>query len=40
MRPEYDDAVTHDLRRWFDRYGSLSFDNFPVAGMSGRAEER
>ena len=40
VRPEYDDAVTHDLRRWFDRYGSLSFDNFPVAGMSGRAEER
>ena len=40
VSPEYDEAVTQDLRRWFDRYGAVSFANFPVAGGSWRGEER
>jgi len=33
VRPGYDDAVTRDLERWFDRYGTVSFANYPVAGV-------
>ena len=33
VRPAFDDAVTRDLRRWFDRYGTVSFDNYPVAPL-------
>ena len=34
VRPEYDTAVTKDLRRFFDRHASVSFENYgaePVA---------
>jgi formylmethanofuran dehydrogenase subunit A len=31
VRPGYDDAIVPDLRRFFDRYSSISFDNYPVA---------
>lgn len=30
VQPGYDDAVVPDLRRFFDRYSSVSFDNYPV----------
>jgi len=33
VRPGYDNAVTRDLERWFDRYGTVSFANYPVAGV-------
>lgn len=33
VRPAFDDAVTRDLRRWFERYGTISFDNYPVAPL-------
>ena len=40
VRPDYDDAVTRDLERWFDRYASVSFANYPVASHGLRGEER
>ncbi len=40
VRPEYDDAVTRDLERWFERYASVSFANYPVAAEKFRGEER
>lgn len=33
VRPAFDEAVTRDLRRWFDQYGTISFDNYPVAPL-------
>ncbi|MEX2156392.1 MAG: formylmethanofuran dehydrogenase subunit A [Gemmatimonadales bacterium] len=32
VRPEYDDAVLPDLKRYFDQYASVSFENYPCAG--------
>jgi formylmethanofuran dehydrogenase subunit A len=32
VRPEYDDAVLRDLKRYFDQYASVSFENYPCAG--------
>ena len=32
VRPEYDDAVLRDLKRYFDQYASVSFENYPWAG--------
>jgi formylmethanofuran dehydrogenase subunit A len=40
VRPEYDEAVKRDIERWFDRYASVSFANYPVAGKGWRGEER
>ena len=40
VRPEYDDAVTRDIERWFDRYASVSFANYPVPDEGWRGEER
>jgi formylmethanofuran dehydrogenase subunit A len=40
VRPEYDDAVRRDIERWFDRYASVSFANYPVPGDGWRGEER
>ena len=34
VRPEYDDAVLRDLKRFFDQYASVSFENYPVAGSA------
>ncbi|HEX6535764.1 MAG TPA: formylmethanofuran dehydrogenase subunit A [Gemmatimonadaceae bacterium] len=33
VRPAFDEGVTRDLRRWFDQYGTISFDNYPVAPL-------
>jgi formylmethanofuran dehydrogenase subunit A len=33
LAPGHDDAVVPDLRRFYDDYGSISFDNFPVRGL-------
>ena len=33
VRPGYDTAVMRDLERWFERYGTVSFANFPVANL-------
>jgi formylmethanofuran dehydrogenase subunit A len=35
LAPEYDDAVLRDLRRHFDAYSSVSFDNYPVRDLRG-----
>lgn len=40
VRPPFDEAVTHDLQRWFDRYSSVSFENYPVARTGWRGDER
>jgi len=40
VRPAYDDAVTRDIERWFERYASVSFANYSVPGESWRGEER
>jgi formylmethanofuran dehydrogenase subunit A len=40
VRPDYDEAVTRDIRRWFDRYASVSFENYAVPGEGWRGEER
>jgi formylmethanofuran dehydrogenase subunit A len=33
VRPGYDDAVLSDLRRHFDAYSTISFENYPVEGI-------
>ena len=33
VRPSYDDAVLRDLGRWFERYGTIALENYPVAGV-------
>jgi formylmethanofuran dehydrogenase subunit A len=35
VAPGYDDAVLPDLRRHFDAYSSVSFDNYPVRDLPG-----
>jgi len=35
LAPGYDDAVVRDLRRHFEAYSSVSFDNYPVRGLAG-----
>jgi formylmethanofuran dehydrogenase subunit A len=35
VAPGYDDAVLSDLRRYFDRYATVAFDNYPVADLPG-----
>jgi formylmethanofuran dehydrogenase subunit A len=35
VAPGYDDAVLPDLRRHFDRYATVAFDNYPVADLPG-----
>ena len=34
VRPQYDDAVLRDLKRYFDEYASVSFENYPLAGSA------
>jgi formylmethanofuran dehydrogenase subunit A len=34
VRPEYDDAVLRDLKRYFDENASVSFENYPCAGSA------
>jgi formylmethanofuran dehydrogenase subunit A len=33
LRPDYDDAFLPDLRRHFESYATVSFENFPVQGI-------
>jgi formylmethanofuran dehydrogenase subunit A len=33
LAPKHDDAVVSDLRRFYDDYGTVAFDNFPVRGL-------
>jgi len=33
VRPAFDQSVTHDIERYFDRYGTVRFANYPVAGL-------
>ena len=33
LSPGYDAAVLRDLRRYFDAYGTVAFDNFPVRDL-------
>jgi formylmethanofuran dehydrogenase subunit A len=35
VAPAYDDAVLADVRRHFDAYSSVSFDNYPVQALPG-----
>jgi formylmethanofuran dehydrogenase subunit A len=35
VRPEYDQTVLPDLRRHFEQYSTVSFDNYPVRGIPG-----
>jgi formylmethanofuran dehydrogenase subunit A len=33
VRPGYDDALLPDLRRYFDTYSTVAFENYPVEGI-------
>jgi formylmethanofuran dehydrogenase subunit A len=33
LQPAYDDAVLRDLRRFFDTYSTVAFENYPVEGI-------
>jgi formylmethanofuran dehydrogenase subunit A len=33
VRPGYDDAVLSDLRRYFEAYSTVAFENYPVQGI-------
>jgi formylmethanofuran dehydrogenase subunit A len=33
LAPGHDEAVVPDLRRFYDEYGTVAFDNFPVRGL-------
>jgi formylmethanofuran dehydrogenase subunit A len=35
VAPGYDDALLPDLRRHFERYSTVAFDNYPVADLPG-----
>jgi formylmethanofuran dehydrogenase subunit A len=35
VAPGYDDAVLSDVRRHFERYSTVSFENYPVADVPG-----
>ena len=37
VRPEYAASLARDLRRYFDRYASVSFDNYPVGPLRDAA---
>lgn len=34
LKPAYDDALLPDLRRHFEAYATISFENFPVQGIT------
>jgi formylmethanofuran dehydrogenase subunit A len=35
VRPEYDSAIERDLKAYFDRHATVSFENYPVRGIPG-----
>ncbi|HEX5386701.1 MAG TPA: formylmethanofuran dehydrogenase subunit A [Gemmatimonadales bacterium] len=39
VRPAYDSAVLRDIRRHFDAYSTVSFDNYPVRDVPGAPVE-
>ena len=38
VKPEYDNAVERDLRRYFDQYATVAFDNYPVRALRDRPQ--
>ena len=40
VRPAYDAAIERDLKRFFDQYATVSFDNYPGRRAARRAVER
>jgi formylmethanofuran dehydrogenase subunit A len=34
LEPQYDDALLPDLRRHFEKYSTVSFENYPVQGIA------
>jgi len=35
VRPAYDAAAERDIKRYFDQYATVSFENYPVRGLPG-----
>jgi formylmethanofuran dehydrogenase subunit A len=35
LAPGYDEAVVRDLRKHFEAYSTVSFDNYPVRDLPG-----
>jgi formylmethanofuran dehydrogenase subunit A len=35
VRPDYDETVLSDLRKYFDAYSTVAFENYPVQGIHG-----
>jgi formylmethanofuran dehydrogenase subunit A len=33
VRPDYDAGIQRDLRTFFDRFGTVSFDNYPIGAL-------
>jgi formylmethanofuran dehydrogenase subunit A len=33
VRPPFDQAVTRDIERYFDEYGTVRFANYPVGAL-------
>jgi formylmethanofuran dehydrogenase subunit A len=38
VKPSFDSAVERDLRRYFDQYATVSFDNYPVGALRDRPQ--
>jgi formylmethanofuran dehydrogenase subunit A len=38
VRPGYDRGIEADVRRFFDAYSSVSFDNYAVTGLHDRPQ--
>ena len=34
LRPGYDEAMLPDLRRYFEAYSTVAFENYPVTGIA------
>ena len=34
LKPTYDDAVLTDLRKHFEAYSTIAFENYPVQGIA------
>ena len=33
VQPAYDDAMTRDLKRFFDEHATVAFENYPVGTL-------
>jgi formylmethanofuran dehydrogenase subunit A len=38
VKPVFDAAVERDLRKYFDQYATVSFDNYPVGALADRPQ--